>query len=315
MRARGATFFTWFDRILLSVLVASIFFEPYLPYIGGSSTPFWIFVLATLYTLVTRFESLEVIVSSYYFIAVIVFAFVCALMESVHPLSDYSIVTRFLFMTSGMFCISILCRNSGTVDFILYAFIISSALEGIILIQGTLDFLHPLSASGFDEASRARIQAFEGMTVRDYVDDVSILSSIGAVMAMIAFYYEKKRWTKITLLFLLMLSLAGTFLPASRTGALVVLVSLIIFFVKSKVSWKKLLVPTVIIAMAMAYIIPQVVWERIGSTLKISEIREADSRQKSIQPSSGILMNMPWFAWAWDITGKAGLCQQALPTS
>lgn len=295
------------DRFLLGMLVASIFFEPYLPYLSGSSTPFWIFVIASFYTALTRIQTFEKVISSYYFLAVIGFALICAMMESLHPDSDYSVVTRFISMSSGMFCISVLCRNTKTIDVIIYTFIFCSALNAIIIIEGTFNFLTSYSAAGFDEASRARITAFEDLTVKDYVDDVSILSSIGAILGMVMFFYEKVKWKKVMLFILLVLSTIGTLLPASRTGALVLLVGMGIFLLKSKVSWKRLVIPAVGVSIFMYFFIPQVVWERIVSTLNFTEIREVDSRARLYTAMfrhfkdyffDGVGMGNYWKSWA-----------------
>src|SRR5687768_10075215 len=237
---------SYLDRFLLFLAVVTIFFEPYLPFFSGTSTAFFVFSFIMAYVVFTRLKAFRKVVTSIYFLVVIFFVVVCLLMESIHSYPDYVYIFRFLNMSLGMFCISVLCRDKAAIDVTLYAFILSSAGHAIYMMIGPMNFLRSLSARGFDEASRARIQAFEQFTIHDHLNDISIFSGLGALLGIIAWYYETNRLKRYALVALIMMAMIGIFLPASRTGALVFFVCLAIFVYKSKIKVRKWVLPLVL---------------------------------------------------------------------
>ncbi|MEO8085695.1 MAG: O-antigen ligase family protein [Bacteroidota bacterium] len=272
---------TPFEKVLLFLAVVSILFEPYLPFLGGASTAFYIFSFIMGYTLFMRLNEFRVIVKSKYFMATIGFVLVCVFMESIHLYPSYIDIFRFMNMALGMFCIAVLCRDKKAIDVIIYTFILSTAIHAVYMMLGPMSSLNSMSAAqGFDEASKARIQAFEEFTIHDYLNQTSVFSGLGTILAIIAWYYESVKIKRWFLLAVILFSMIGTFLPTSRTGALVLFVSLIAFAVKTKVKIKKWIMPTIIVGLLIFFIVPEVVWVRISSVGRISELREADSRVK-----------------------------------
>ena len=298
-----------FDKLLLFLAVLSIFFEPYLPFFGGSSTAFFVFSFIMAYVLFTRMKAFKKVVNSVYFLWVIIFVLVCVLMESMHPYPDFVYIFRFLNMSLGMFCISVLCRDKEAIDVTIFSFILCSAGHSIYMMLGPMNFLKSLSAQGFDEASRARIQAFEQFTIHDHLNDISIFSGLGALLGIISWYYSNNKLVKGILIVLIAFSMIGIFLPASRTGALVFFTSLAIFVYKSKINVRKWILPTVTLGTLLFLIVPDVVWVRIASLGNISELREVDSRAKMYTAILDILQKYMltgvgsgyyWKSWAVD---------------
>lgn len=298
-----------FDKALLFLAVVSIFFEPYLPFFGGSSTAFYVFSFIMGYVIFTRLQAFKRIVSSIYFLVVIVFVAICLLMESIHSYPDYVYIFRFLNMSLGMFCISVLCRDRKAIDVTIYSFILCSAAHSVYMMLGPMNFLRSLSAHGFDEASKARIQAFEQFTIHDHLNDISIFSGLGTLLGIITWFYETNRVRKGILIVLIMLAMIGIFLPASRTGAVVFFVSLVIFVYKSKIKIKRWVIPLIIFGILLSFVVPDVVWVRITSIGRMSELREVDSRAKMYAAILDILQKYVltgvgcgyyWKQWAVD---------------
>ena len=297
------------DKLLLFLAVVTIFFEPYLPFIGGASTAFFVFSFIMVYVLFTRLMAFKKIVTSIYFLVVVFFVAICLLMESIHSYPDYVYIFRFMNMSLGMFCISVLCRDKEAIDVTIYSFIFCSAGHSLYMMIGPMNFLRSLTVRGFDEASKARIQAFEQFTIHDHLNDISIFSGLGALLGIIAWFYEKNKLKKAGLVVLIMLSIIGIFLPASRTGALVFFVSLAIFLYKSKIKIKKWAVPLAIFALLIFLLVPEAVWVRITSIGRFSELREVDSRAKMYTAILDILQKYMltgvgcgyyWKQWAVD---------------
>src|SRR4051812_4804947 len=111
-----------FDRILLFILVFSIYFEANLPSINGASTPFLIFAFTLIYLSFSRMNTLVRLFSGKYFFAAIGFAVLCAFMETLHPYPTYDFVFRYVNMILGMFGIAALCRDRKAFDIALIAF-------------------------------------------------------------------------------------------------------------------------------------------------------------------------------------------------
>ena len=296
-----------FDKVLLFLVVVSIFFEPLLPYFGGSSTTFFLFVLIVAYVVITRSRAITKIVKSRYFLAFVFFTVVCVLMESIHYYQNYDYILRFINMGLGIFCISLLCRDKQALDVTLTSFILCSAASSLYLISGPFSYLRSYSVEGFNEASKARIEAFEQFSMRDHLNDISIFSGLGSILGIIAFTYEKIKWRKVVYSILVLLTLVGIFLPASRTGALIFFVSLVIFYFKSKLKIRPFILPLIILIVTLILVVPDVVWIRIGSITRLGEIRGEDSRAKLYQAIirnidqyliTGVGSGHYWKSWA-----------------
>ncbi len=271
---------TLFDRVLIFLLVFSIYFEANLPYLGEASTPFLIFGFTFVYLAATRIKTLLRLFSGKYFIASVGFALVCIFMETLHPFASYIFIVRYLNMTLGIFCIAVLCRDKIAFDIALFTFILASAFQSVILISGSFQMLRGFTAFGFYDASRARIEAFEQLLLRGNLNEISYFSSIGALIGMIWIYYEKTNWKRVILMILTIPSILGVFFPASRTGAFIFFASLLVFFFKTKVNMKKWILPTATLLLLLVFAIPDVVWVRLISIIHLAELQETDSRTK-----------------------------------
>lgn len=268
------------DRILIFILVFSIYFESNLPLIYGASTPFLLFGLTLFYLAVTRLKTLIRLFSGKYFLISISFAVICIFMETLHPFPSYDFISRFVNMIIGMFCIVALCRDRMALDIALFTFILASAVQSFLIITGTAPLMQNINAVGFSDASQARLMAFEEFYLRGNLNDISYFSSIGSIIGIIWAYYEKVAWKKWLLVALTFPSILGVFLPASRTGAVIFFASFLLFIYKSKIKFKKwaLAIPTLLIL--LAFTVPDMVWVRLSSLIRITELQEEDSRTK-----------------------------------
>lgn len=284
---------TLFDRVLIFLLVFSIYFEANLPYLGTASTPFLIFSFTLAYLALTRLKTLLRLFSSKYFIGSIAFALICVFMETIHPYASYEFIFRYMNMTLGIFCIAVLCRDKTAFDIALFTFILASAIQSMILIFGTATLLRSITAKGFYDASRARIQAFEEFFLRGNLNDISYFSSIGAIIGLIWIYYEKVKWKRRALIVLTIPSILGVFLPASRTGAVIFFASILLFMFKSGINVRKWVLPGLGLIIFLIIAVPDVVWVRLGSVLRYTELQETDSRTKVY---SAVLNNLDKYA-------------------
>ncbi|MFZ7145017.1 MAG: O-antigen ligase family protein [Bacteroidota bacterium] len=268
------------DRVLLFILVFSIYFESNLPLIYGASTPFLLFGFTLFYLAVTRLKTLIRLFSGKYFIISISFALLCVFMETLHPFPSYDFITRYVNMIIGMFCIVALCRDRMALDIALFTFILASAVQSFLIITGTAPLMQNINAVGFSDASQARLMAFEEFYLRGNLNDISYFSSIGSIIGIIWAYYEKVKWKKWLLIALTFPSILGVFLPASRTGAVIFFASFLLFLFKSKIKFKKwiLAIPALLIVLALT--VPDMVWVRLASLVRITELQEEDSRTK-----------------------------------
>lgn len=271
---------TLFERVLLFLLVFSIYFEANLPFVGTASTPFLIFGFTFIYLTATRAKTLLRLFSGKYFISSVLFAIVCIFMETLHPFASYEFIGRYINMTVGIFCIAVLCRDYAALDVALFTFVLASAIQSIILISGSFHLLQGLTAFGFYDASRARIEAFDEIFLRGNLNEISYFSSIGALIGMIWVYYERKNWRRWIMILLTVPSILGVFFPASRTGAFVFFASSLIFVFKTRVNLKKWIMPAALIASLLVLAIPDVIWVRLASIVHLSELQESDSRTK-----------------------------------
>ena len=269
-----------FDRVLIFLLVFSIYFEANLPNVYGASTPFLLFGFTFSYLALTRLNTLIRLFKGKYFLACISFALICVFMETLHPYPSYDFVTRYVNMILGMFCIVMLCKDTAAMDVALFTFILASAFQAFFIITGTAPLLHHVTADNFSDASHARLEAFEEFYLRGNLNDISYFSSIGAIIGIIWAYFERVRWKRIGIVLLTIPSILGVFLPASRTGAVIFFASALLFTYKAKIKVKKWLLAVPILLIGLSLAVPEVVWVRLGSLVRLSELQEEDSRTK-----------------------------------
>jgi O-antigen ligase len=271
------------DRIILFLLIPAIYFEANLPYYGTASTPFIFFALVVAYLVTTRMRSMFKLMLGKYFLASLFFVFVCIFMETIHSSPNYEYVLRYFNTSIGIYCIALLCRDKESLGVTIMSFILSSALQAIILIAGTMVFLRGFAAKGFVDASQIRIRAFDNFYLRGHPIDISLFCTIGALLGIIYFFYEQNRNKKFLLVSLTIPSIVGIFLPASRTGAIIFFTALIIFIFKSKIKIKRWLVPSLLLALLLLIAVPDVVWVRLFSIANFSELQQDDSRAKGYE--------------------------------
>lgn len=300
---------SWFDRLLIFLLVFSIYFEANLPYAGDASTPFLIFGFTFIYVSFTRLKALLRLFSSKYFVVSLAFGLICVFMETLHPFPDYLPIVRYMNMTLGIFCIAVLCRDKMAFDIALSTFVFASALQSLILISGAASLLRGFTAEGFYDATRARIIAFEQFFLRGNLNEISYFSSIGAIIGIIWYYYEKVTWKRWLIAGFTVPSILGVFLPASRTGAVIFFASLFLFLFKSKINVRKWVLPTILLAVFLILTVPEVVWVRLGSLIHLTDLQETDSRTKVYAAVfhtldqyvlTGVGAGNYWHGWAVD---------------
>ncbi|REJ83274.1 MAG: O-antigen ligase domain-containing protein [Bacteroidetes bacterium] len=280
------------ERILIVLIIISIYFEANLPFIGSASTPFVLFTLTLAYLLARRLNTFIRMFSGKFFIASMVFALVCVFMETMHPSARYDIIFRYVNMALGIFCIAILCRDRFSIDLAMMTFIIASSVQSVIMISELSGILHTSTAVGLYDATRARIIAAEELVLKGNLNEISYFSGIVAMIGIVWIYYEKSRLRRFLLVLLTLPSILGVFFPASRTGALIFFIATLVFIIKSGINMRKWLVPLSLLCIVLFFAVPAVVWERLASMVRISELQEVDSRSRIL---AGIVNNVHQF--------------------
>ena len=170
----------------------------------------------------------------------------CIFMETLHPFSSYDFIFRYLNMTLGIFALPCTGRDKTAFDVFTIRIHSASAFQSLFLIFGTEPLLRSLSAEGFIDASRARIQAFETFFLRGNLNDISYFSSIGAVIGLIWMYFEKVKWKRYVLLFLTVPSVLGVF-SLHHAQVWLSFVSILIFCLQIKINLKSWVLPSLVL--------------------------------------------------------------------
>jgi len=295
------------ERILIFLLVATGILEANLPTVGGLSTPFIVFGVSTFYVLFYRFQYFIKVLQTRFFVYALFFSVLCTLIETLHLNSYYKFVNRFFFMSIGALAITAICRDKKAFNWAVNSLIIMATIQSIILYFGTAASFAAASTSSFQDASKARIEAYEDFSLEENLNIMSFFCGLGATMAAVKFLHSKKIWFKIIYAILAIITTVGVFLPVSRSGAVVYFATLGIFVFRSGINVQRFIPIGLVFGAVMLFLVPSVFWARFASLGDTEELAENDSRSRVY---GNILKGMPdffavgvgsgqyWYYWA-----------------
>jgi len=295
------------ERILIFLIVATGILEASLPIVAGLSTPFIVFGISTFYVIFYRFKYFIQVLQTRYFVYALFFSILCTLIETLHLNSYYKFVNRFFFMSIGALAITAICRDKKAFNWAINSLIIMATIQAIILYFGTAASFAAASASTYQDASKARIDAYEDFSLEENLNIMSFFCGLGATMAAVKFVHTKKVLYKIIYAILAVITTVGVFLPVSRSGAVVFFITLGIYVFRSGINLQRIIPVGIVFGAIMLFLVPSVFWTRFASLGDSEELAENDSRSRVY---GNIIKGMPdffavgvgsgqyWYYWA-----------------
>ncbi len=255
---------TGIERMLLLILVILIPLEPSLPTVAGFTSPYIMFAVLTGYILLNRPGSLARTWSHPVFLAAFCLLMIAILIESAHPLSDYTDIFRIGQMFVAAIFVASLCRDRPALRAGIYGFLLAGVLVSILLVLTTYGTLQQATATTFGEASKVRREALED--VGETLVGLAVTPARGAAVALAFGLMAKSALRRNLFLGITLLCLIGAFLPMSRGGMVIAIASCATVIFAYGVRHVRVLLITAVLAVAALIWVPEAVFARFTLT-------------------------------------------------
>jgi len=233
------------------------------PAVAGLSTSFLTFVVLAIYVIVNRSRLPLTLLNNRIVQCCGVLLLVGFIVEPLHELASYFEHSRILFMVGGAIVVACFCRDRQGMQAALLGFMAGGMCMSLMLMTTSYGSLQLADASDFGSASAARIAAHTGNPLAGNLNAYAYLTGQGAIVAAAFLYHTKHTSRQVILLGIIGLCVIGTFLPVSRSGALILAFTLAVMLWKSRLPRHYLVVLAFLLAIFIAVTVPDVVWSRM----------------------------------------------------
>jgi len=265
------------ERFLLVTSIVFLPLESFFPTVAGMSLSFLLFAVLAAYVVANRPRILGETWCHSVFIAAYAFIGVSAMLEFSSPLSAYDQHIRFAQMIGGALCVAVLCRDRSALTVVVYAYIVMALWASVVLFSTGYGTLQGTTAEDFGEATALREEAFSQATMVTDLNGFAIFCTQGAI---VSFALSLSGWLKHLRILLLGISafcLVASFLPMSRSSAVISLVSFAIILYAHGAKHGKALILVLVLGLGVYAVVPDAVWSR----MVYSSERRADGKMEA----------------------------------
>jgi hypothetical protein len=267
------------DRFLLVATGVLLPLEFHVSSIAGFSIMYIMFGALGGYILLSRPHTLARISRHPVFLAAYALLGLGFLIESLHSNSSYFDLKRYGYMIAGAIAIASLCRDQRALQTGLYSYLVTGIWLSVFLILNFHDSFSGATVTDLHEASKIRAEVFAENPLIVNLNAVSFQITQGLVVAF-AFALTANSWIRRSLfLSLALLCSVSTFLPMSRGGIMIAIVSCVIIVFVYRGKRIKVLIMVAILGMGILTWVPDAAIIRLSSSITPSYYRDkADGR-------------------------------------
>jgi O-antigen ligase len=265
---------TAMDRFLLVAAIVLLPLQEQVSILAGPNFRFsfmWIvFALMGLYVAVTRPQSLLKAAAHPVFRAAYILLILGFLVESVHVDSDYVVPMSYAYMIGGAVVVAALCRDRQSLKAVFYGYIGSSLWLAIFLILTFYGQFQGATATNLNEATSVRDAIFKDNSLATGLNTMASIIAQGTVLALTLTLTSISSRRRTLLLLVTLALVVASFLPMSRGGVLMILVSSAAVMIAYRGKRLRALIAVAILAAGVAFWVPNVVFTRLMSSTTTS---------------------------------------------
>jgi O-Antigen ligase len=252
---------TRIDRFLLMAMIIILAFEVYFPYVAGFTVSFIMFMIYGGYLLLTRFSTLTRISFDPLFVTAYILLALGSLIEFFHPYASYSEIFRIGQMIAGAIIVASLCRDRSALRAAMYAYLIAGLWIAVYFFLTSFSALSGATATDFAEASGVRGEVLGAS--RFHANWAPLILANGAVVALALTLTSHTPYRRYLFLGIAVFCAIASSLPLSRSGILIMIVSLTAVVFTSGVWRGRTILIAGVIAAAIVMWVPNVMWSRL----------------------------------------------------
>jgi hypothetical protein len=302
------------ERALLLAAIVLLPLENILPTIAGISSSFIIFVLLAMYAVLNRPGVLSRTAVQPIFLAIYALLFVGLLVETLQPFSRYQDLIRIAQMTAGAVFIGTLCRDRKALSVSFIGFVLVGLWMSIMLVATSYGALNSATATGFDEASRVRMDLMGNNPLQANLNAMSFTTGQGVVVALALALMAASKARRYFLFAATGLCVVATFLPLSRSGIFITLAACGMVLLKYKGRKTRAIVGALVLGVCIVSWVPDIVFSRLSFTTK--EVGGAQESRARVYTAAfihfpeyaplGVGAGNFWRAWGYNHGWRGG---------
>jgi hypothetical protein len=224
---------------------------------------FTLFAMAACYIVLNRSRVLARTWNHPVFLAAYAFLLLSLLLESTQSNSSYRDLGRIAQMLLGGVMIAVLCRDRRALRTAIAGYIIMGMWISVYVFLIAYGTLSGAELMNFEEASLVRGEVFSDNPFQANLNGMAFMSGQGALAALVLALAARAAQRRYLFLGISLFCFVAAFLPLSRSGAAIVVVSTGAVVIASKVRFGKLFFVGCAFAIAIIALVPDAVWRRM----------------------------------------------------
>jgi hypothetical protein len=213
------------ERLLLALMIVILPLEDHFILVPDFSMTFVVFGIVGMYVLLNRSIALGLVLRHPLFVAAYAFLGVAVLVELFHPNADFFEIGRIGQMIAGAILIASICRDRSSLKAACYGYVVTGIWLSLVLFLTSYDVLQGAKPMDFHEASQLRGEAFEENPVEGNLNGMAFVAAQGTVVAFASALTARSVLLRNFLMSAGLFCLVATFLPMSRSGVVIAIVS------------------------------------------------------------------------------------------
>jgi hypothetical protein len=252
---------TRIEQFLLMATIIILTLEVYFPRVAGFTCSFIMFILCGVYVLFRRPGTLARIASDPLFVTAYILLALGSLIEFFHPYASYSEISRISQMIAGAIIVASLCRGSSALRAAMHGYLIAGVWVAVYFFLTSFNVLSGATATDFAEASRVRGEVLADM--RFHANWAPLILANGAVVALASTLTTHAPYRRYLFLGIAVFCAIASSLSLSRSGILIMIVSLTAVMFASGIWRGRTILIAGIIGAAIVMWVPNIMWARL----------------------------------------------------
>lgn len=253
------------ERLLLIATIVVLPLQDHVPTIGGFSVMFLIFSVLAGYVLVTRPGTMINLSIHHVFLAGYAFLILGTLIEAIHPAPDFFELKRYGYMIAGSVAVASLCRDRQCLQAGLYGYLIMSVWLSVFLIMTFYGSLDLSTASSVRDADRIRLQVLGESPLQANLNKMAFQIAEGIVVALTFALTAASSRLRNLFLGVTVFCLVAAFMPMSRSGILITVISCAVVIFAFRGKRMRALVAVAALGIGILFWAPDVALTRLSS--------------------------------------------------
>jgi hypothetical protein len=267
------------EQALLFLPSVLIPLQEHIPDIGGFSMMWFVIAGVAGYVLLNRPQALSRTWLHPVFRAAFVLVCVASLVEFLHPHASYSEILSLGSMFIGAIFLAALCRDTPALRAAVYGFIMAGLWLSALVFMTSYGVLSAASASNFLEASRVRDQLLTEIPLEANANVMAAQIAQGLVAALALALTATSRFPRYLLLTITMCCTVAVFLPMSRGGIAIAILSSAAVLYAFGIKQAKTLLIAGMLSASILMVVPNAVWSRLTPSDISIELGKEDPRE------------------------------------